>query len=118
MLAYENVMPGSLLLNRLQDLGYRTRIVTDTSLLSEEAEREKPLLILADLHSRKANVCAAVGRLKRNPATAHIPVIAFAADNDREMQHWGQLAGATMVVTYATIQIHLREVLAQALAVE
>ena len=43
ILLYENLIPGSQLINRLQDLGYRVETINDARLLVELAEREKAL---------------------------------------------------------------------------
>ena len=48
---YEKLMPGSQIVNRLQDLKYRVRTIGDPALLVESAEQAKPLLVLADLES-------------------------------------------------------------------
>ena len=71
-------MPDSQLVNRLQDLHYRVQSVAEAGRLSDYARREGPMLVLADLSSSRADVGAAIARLKQDPATAHIPVIAFA----------------------------------------
>ena len=76
LVLYEKLLPGSQIVNRLQDLNYRVEVVTDPALLPNAAEQSKPLLVLADLDSTRENVCAALGRLKQNPATEHLPVIA------------------------------------------
>src|SRR6266850_298297 len=52
---YERLMPGSQLVNRLQDLKYRVQTVNDPALLVDCAEQAKPMLVLVDLESsRKA----------------------------------------------------------------
>src|SRR5437868_5516884 len=78
LFVYERLLPGGQLVNRLQDLGYRVQSLADPATLVEQAEREKPLLVMADLEPREVEVCAAIASLKQNNATCHIPVIAFA----------------------------------------
>ena len=58
LVAYENLMPGSQLVNRLQDLGYRAHQVVEVAKLVEVAEREKPMLVVIDLFFSKADICA------------------------------------------------------------
>jgi len=118
LLLYDELFPGSQLVNRLQDLGYRTHLVSEASRLAEEADREKPMIVVADLESRTEDVCAAIHRLKANPATAHVPVIAFADPNNQQLAQQAQAAGATLVVTDVTILMHLPQFLEQALALE
>ena len=46
---YERLMPGSQLVNRLQDLNYRVLAVNNPALLAATAKRETPLLMFIDL---------------------------------------------------------------------
>jgi len=118
LILYERLLPGSQLVNRLQDLNYRVQTITDPGKLVESAEQFKPLLVLADLGSPGNNVCAAIGRLKQNLATSHLPIIAFGADNLAEVQAAALAAGATLVVGETAALNHLREFLDQALQLE
>jgi CheY-like chemotaxis protein len=81
LIVYERLLPGSQLVNRLQDLSYRVQTLGEAERLVECAEQAKALLVLVDLASTRSDVCAAIGRLKQNPATRHLPVIAFGAEN-------------------------------------
>jgi CheY-like chemotaxis protein len=76
------------------------------------------MLVLADLNSGRNDVCGAIGRLKQNPATQHVPVIAFAPDNNVERCEAARAAGATLVVGETAILNHLAQCLEQALHVE
>ncbi|HVM47151.1 MAG TPA: hypothetical protein VMU04_03945 [Candidatus Acidoferrum sp.] len=118
LVLYERLLPGSQLVNRLQDLNYRVQAIPSPETLVECAERSKPMLVLADLGSGPENVCAAVARLKENPATKHLPVIAFGAENAPAVQESARKAGATLVVGEAAIITHLPQFLDQALQVE
>jgi CheY-like chemotaxis protein len=118
LVCYERVLPGGQLVNRLQDLGYRVQASSDPASLEEHAEREKPILVMVDLEARAGQVCEAIGRLKRNQATAHIPVIAFGAADDRAAQDSVRAAGAKLVVQDAALLAHLDQFLDQALQVE
>ena len=113
---YEKLMPGSQLVNRLQDLNYLVRVVNDLVSLQESARNEGPLLAIVDLAGGGA-VCRAIAELKADAATQHIPIIAFAGEQATELQATAQMAGATMVVGEATIANYLPELLNQALQV-
>ena len=115
---HERLLPAGQLVNRLQDLGYRVQSLSQASTLVDQAEREKPLLVMADLEPRQEEVCAAIATLKANRATAHIPVIAFAAVSHPAAQEAGRAAGATLVVNDTTILLHLDQFLDQALQVD
>src|SRR5438132_1559767 len=92
LVVYEKLLPGTQLVNRLQDLNYRVRAVTDPGTLTACARQEKPMLVLVDLEA--ADVCGAIGQLKQTPDTQHIPVIAFAPDSATALQKKAQAAGA------------------------
>src|SRR6266550_3827385 len=70
---YEYLLPGSQLVNGLQDLGYRVQTISDVQTLVLHTLQEKPLVVVADLVTSKGDICAAIRQLKRNPETKHIP---------------------------------------------
>lgn len=115
LLVYENLMPGSQLVNRLQDLGYRVQTLHDARELTATAEREKALVVIADLSAKNGDVNEAIRELKAQPATAHIPVIAFVDSKEKKLQTAAQFAGANLVASPATILQHLPQFLDQAL---
>ena len=115
---YERLLPGSQLVNRLQDLKYRVRAVTDVKALPECARQEKPMLVLADLVSTRHDVCLAIQQLRKAADTRHIPVIAFAPEEATDLQKAASEAGATLAVSETAILNHLAQLLDQALQVE
>ena len=115
---YERLLPAGQLVNRLQDLGYRVQSIGDAGTLMEQAEHEKPLLVMADLEPPQKQVCAAIAHLKKNSATAHIPIIAFASGRNPSIQEEARTAGATLVVNDSAILVHLDQFLEQALQVD
>ncbi len=118
LVLYERLLPGSQIVNRLQDLKYRVQTIADAGKLMECAEQAKPMLVLADLESTKDNVCAALARLKQNPATKHLPIIAFYRENAPELEASAKNAGVTLLVTESAVLNHLPQFLEQALQVE
>jgi CheY-like chemotaxis protein len=114
---YEKLMPGSQLVNRLQDLNYRVQTVNDPALLQPGALRESPLLVIVDL-AGGGKVFSAIAGLKADAATSHIPVIAFAAEGAAAAMEAAQEAGANLAVSEIAIANHLPELLNQALQIE
>ncbi len=114
---YERLLPGSQLVNRLQDRGYRVQAVPVAPLLVIEAEKQKPLLVFADLESTKNEICAAIADLKKNPATAHLPVICFSSEARKDLQAAALAAGALTVGDAALLE-HLSQLLDQALQLD
>ena len=115
---YEDLMPGSQLVNRLQDLQYRVQAVTDPGELVAGAGSAGPMLILADLVSTRADICTLIKQLRSNPVTAHVPVIAFADDAEKALQEAARAAGATLVAADSAIVTHLVQFIERALLVE
>ena len=113
---YEKLMPGSQLVNRLQDLNYRVQTVNDLASLQQCARSESPLLVIADLAGHD-EVCRAIAALKADPTTNHIPVIAFADEKAIELQAAAQRAGATLAVSETAMINYLPQLLNQALQV-
>jgi CheY-like chemotaxis protein len=118
LVLYEKLLPGSQLVNRLQDMNYRVQSVSDPSLLVECCEQAKPMLLLADLRADRHNVCASIARLKQNPATRHVPVIAFGDQEPPEIQKAALEAGVTLIVSESALLNHLPQCLDQALSLE
>ena len=118
LVAYERLLPGTQLVNRLQDLGYRVHTLGDGAGLVERALKEKPILLIADVGPHNDQMIAAIGELRKNPDTAHIPVIAIADAHDASLQEAARTAGATLVVNETTILVHLNQFLEQALQVD
>lgn len=110
-------MPGSQLANRLQDLRYRVEIISDADQLVPAARSGGPMVIFADLDSRRADTCELISLLKEDAATSHIPVIAFADERAKRLLAAAQQAGATLVVSDTALLAHLEHLLEQALQI-
>ncbi len=115
LVLYERVLPGSRLVNRLQDLNYRVKVISDKELLTSAAEESGPMLVLADLEPAGAEVCRAIARLKQGPRTSHLPVIAFGAENSPQILEEARTAGVTLLVGETALLAHLPQFLDQAL---
>lgn len=118
LVVYEKLLPGTQLVNRLQDLNYRVRAVTDARTLVQCAEQEKPMLVLADLVSTRNDICGIIAELKQNVNTQHIPIIAIAPEKDSQLMEAARNAGATLIAGEAAILGHLPQFLDQALQLE
>jgi CheY-like chemotaxis protein len=115
---YEKLMPGSQLVNRLQDMNYRVQALNDLAAFQSCAHSLGPMLLFVDLETKESDVCLAIAALKANAATQHIPVVAFASERAVELQAAAQKAGAKLVVSETALLSHLPELLNQALQVE
>ena len=117
LLYYSNLLPGSQLAGRLQDMGYRVQSVSAAALLSGACESEMPLFVLAEL-APVAAVCAAIAKLKADPETQHIPVLAFARTHDAALQSQAREAGVNLLAADAGITEQLPQLLDRILQVE
>ena len=118
LVLYEKLLPGSQLVNRLQDLHYRVQSISDPAMLVECAEQARPIVVLTDLESTRNNICSAIARLRQNAATQHLPVIAFGGEQAPQLQDAAKAAGVTLIVSEQAVLHHLAECLEQALQVE
>lgn len=114
---YSNLLLGSQLANRLQDLGYRVQSLNSAALLASACEREKPLVAMVELFP-SLDTCSAVAQLRSNPATRHIPVLAFASAPDAGLQAQAQQAGVTLLAANAGLSEQLPQLLDQILQIE
>jgi len=118
LLFYEKLLPGSQLLNRLQDLGYRVHACNDVNELPELAKKEKPMLVFADLLERQGRVPVVIKSVRNNKETAHLPIIAFASGKEKQLLEYARMAGATVVVNEEVLLHHLDSFMDQALQVD
>lgn len=115
---YDNLLPGSQLTNKLQDLGYRVQTLAGPEFLVSHSEREKPLVLIVDLFRSVEAICEAVEKLRQNPPTSHIPVLAFDGQNDPNNQARAIKAGVNLVANHKAAISQLERLLEQVLHVE
>jgi DNA-binding NarL/FixJ family response regulator len=113
LLLYEKLLPGTQIVNRLQDLGWRVQLLHAACDLRSAAQQHKPLIVIADLFATRGSVCDGIAELKKSEDTVHVPVIAFTSD--AKLTQAATQAGATLVVGDAAILQHLDQFLDQAL---
>jgi CheY-like chemotaxis protein len=118
LVLYEKLLPGTQLVNRLQDLGYRVQTVGNPASLLETATSAMPMLVIADLQSSKNDVLPVVTRLRQNQATSHVPVLGFVQHETEENRKAAIDAGVTVFATDAAVVNHLPLLLEQTLRVD
>jgi DNA-binding NtrC family response regulator len=114
LLLYEKLLPGTQLMNRLQDMGWRVQTLHKHEELPRAAVEQKPVLIFADLAVQADLVGNGIAELRRNEQTAHIPIIAFGGDASAHAA--AAKAGATLVMSDAAVLQHLGQFIDQALS--
>ncbi len=118
LIFYDNLLIGSQLVNRLQDLGYRVQLVSDLETLARLAQEVKPMVFLTNLTARTSPVLDAIRVLRANTVTAHIPVLVFTKEGEKQLPHLARAAGATLVTSEAGSVAQLPQLLERALEVE
>jgi len=118
LLLYENLRPGSTLVNRLQDLDYRVQVLANPATLLEQARATKPLLVIIELTIKVGDPGAAITALKGDQATAHIPILAYCGAKDTKLKAKALKAGATLVASDTAILEQFPQILEQLLLVE
>lgn len=118
IMIYEKLLPGTQLVNRLQDLGYRVQTLSDADKLTSTAETSGPMLVIADLGSGSEKILKAITELRRNTSTAHLPVVGFAGEPLAPHQAAANQAGVTLLVSETAILNHLAPCLDRALQLD
>jgi CheY-like chemotaxis protein len=118
LVVYEEILPGSQLVNRLQDLDYRVLTLANPQELLVTAQKEKPLLVIMALEKAAEICCAAIKELRSHEETAHIPLLAFGPQKQPQLQREAAEAGASLVASDSAILSQLRQLLEQILGVE
>ncbi len=115
---YEKLLPGSQVVNRLTDLGYR---VTATQLASEVprlARAESPMVIVADLQLRAGDFVSVIQTLKSSADTEHVPILGYCDPKNQKLVDAAVKAGAKLVAAEKGLPEQLPQLLDHVLAVE
>lgn len=115
---YERLLPGSQLVNRLQDLGYRVEVVERLAELLAAARKHRPIVLLADLVAKAGGIIPAIRELREDSETSHLPVIGYADLGNKHLQDEAMGAGATLVAVDDALLPQLPHLLEHALMVE
>ena len=115
---YEHLLPGSKVVNKLTDLGYRVKVTQVASMVIETVRQEKPIVLVADLALRHGDFCGIIAELKRNPETEHVPVLGFTNTKNQKLVDAAVAAGAKLVAADTGIIDQLPQLLDHVLAVE
>jgi CheY-like chemotaxis protein len=118
LVAYQQLLPGSQVVNRLVEIGYRVQMVPDVAVLTATALREMPLVVLVDLRWTQGEVLATITELRKTPGTQHIPILAFTTLADETANAAARTAGATLVAQDDALLAQLPQLLDRVLAVD
>lgn len=116
LIYYQNPLTGNQLVNRLQDHKYRIQTVQSVKDLEVQARVAGVMLVLVDVEGANPQVTVTIRELRANPATQHIPIVAFSG-RAKDLAS-AQEAGCTLAVESTVLISHLEAVLEQALRVD
>ena len=118
LVCYERLLPGSQLVNRLQDLGYRVLSIADASLLHPSALQDKPMFAFIDLKMNKGDVFTAIKTVRADSVTGHIPILGFSGNKEKSAPTKALDAGANFVAQDDALLQQLPHLIEQMLHVE
>lgn len=118
LVCYERLLPGSQLVNRLQDLGYRVTSIADASLFHPSARQDKPMFAFIDLKMHRGDVFAAIKTLRGDEETQHIPILGFSGTQEKNASEKALKAGANYVAQDDALLPQLPHLIEQMLHVE
>jgi len=115
---YERLLPGTQVVNRLTDLGYRVT-ATQTAVDVPRLVREHhPMVLIADLALRNGDFCGIIGQLRASPDLAHVPILGYCDLKNRRLVDAALEAGAKLVAADHGIPDQLPQLLDHVLSVE
>jgi PleD family two-component response regulator len=97
LLFYERLLPGSQLVNRLQDLGYQVTTVTALKDVITTAKKETPLFMILDVKSTRGSIPETIRGIRGAAELKHIPILCFATKRDDKLPDEAVAAGANLV---------------------
>lgn len=115
---YEKLLPGSQVVNRLTDLGYRVTATQTAVELPRIVREGKPMVVVADLVLRTGDLVGIIQELKADEQTAHVPVLGFCDPKNKKLVEAAVKAGAKLVAADKGIPDQLPHLLEHVLAVE
>lgn len=115
---YQRLLPGSRVVNRLADLGWRVAEASDPADIPSLVRSEHPLLVIAELELRSGDLCPIIAELTQSPDTLHVPILGYGDPKNQRLSDAALAAGARLVVGEAGVCEQLPQLLEHVLAVE
>jgi CheY-like chemotaxis protein len=81
-----------------EQIGVTTSFPRTADAVVESAARDKPSLILCDLHSQKIDAVELAKKLKADESTRNVPLIGFFSHVQTDLQHAANEAGFDRVI--------------------
>lgn len=118
LLLYQRLLPGTQLVNHLQDLRYRVQTLGSPAELAESAHNLKPMVLMIDMAAPSPELLIEIRRLREREETRHLPIIGFGVADTEEAKGAALAAGVTLLVSESAILSHLSQCLTKALELD
>ena len=115
---YERLLPGSQVVNRLADMGYRVQAMHIASEVPFAVETSTPMVVVVDLVLRAGDVSSIISQLKRSESTKHVPVLGICDPKNTKVAEAAIASGANLVAAEAGILEQLPRLLDHVLALD
>ena len=115
---YERLLPGSQVVNRLTDIGYRVQAIHTAAEVPQVVEKLLPMVLVADLVVRAGDFSSVISLLKKSETTKHVPVLGFCDPKKTKVVEAALASGANLVAGDAGILEQLPQLLEHVLALD
>ncbi len=113
LIADDSPSETALMTRVVQEMGHSTLAVTNGHECLEMAEKMKPDLILLDVVMPHLDGFSTCRKLKKNEATADIPVIMVTSKGGESDQFWGERQGASAYIVKPFDPVGLRDTISR-----
>jgi CheY-like chemotaxis protein len=118
LLVADDLMFPSRIREGSRPLGYALRVVATEDAALDAARTGAPAAVLVNLTARRYDPVAVVRALKADPATAAVPLLAFAGHVEKDKHEAARAAGADLVAANSSVSLHLGALLTRLLSGE
>src|ERR1700730_17062406 len=94
-----------------EELGVTVSFARDIDVMLETARRDRPSLIICDLHSQKVDPLELAKQLKADKELRSIPLLGFFSHVQTELQQKAEAAGFDRFLPRSEFSKHLSEIL-------
>ncbi|HTI70305.1 MAG TPA: hypothetical protein VMF06_10075 [Candidatus Limnocylindria bacterium] len=115
---YERLLPGSQVVNRLADMGYRVQAMHVAAEVPHVVESCAPMVLVADLVLRSGDFSPIIARLKAADSTKHVPILGYCDPKNAKVVEAAIASGAKLVAGEAGILEQLPQLMEHVLALD
>jgi CheY-like chemotaxis protein len=94
-----------------EQVGVAVKFARTAAAVLESARRDRPALIICDLHSQKTDPIELAKQLKADDQLRSIPLVGFFSHVQTELQHQAEEAGFDQVLPRSAFTTHLAQIL-------